>query len=97
MMYIPRFQGIEDLKTDIAHRLRPVCSHFPEEEFTELIDQIARIEYKYAQRAAEIVPRGHFFERPIVTRPNAAEESPETQSEPRLDVSFEDRDTADAP
>jgi hypothetical protein len=76
MMYIPRFQGIEDLKTDIAHRLRPVCSHFPENEFTDLIDQIARIEHKYAQKAAEIIPRAYFSDPPITTQPDA-DESPE--------------------
>jgi hypothetical protein len=82
MMYIPRFQGIEELKTDIAQRLRPVCAHFPEEEFTDLIDQIARIEHKYAQKAAEIIPRAYFADAPITTQTDAAEkESPENPAQ----------------
>jgi hypothetical protein len=44
------------LKSDIALRLAPVCSHFPATEFAELIDQIARIELKYARRAASTAP-----------------------------------------
>lgn len=51
MMYVPRYAGIDELKTEIADRLRPVCSHFPDDEFAALIDQIARIEHKYAIRA----------------------------------------------
>ena len=49
---------IELLKADIAIRLRIVCAHFPEPEFAELIDQIARIESKYALRAAVVLPGG---------------------------------------
>jgi hypothetical protein len=64
MMYVRRYTAIDDLKTDIAHRLRPICSHFPDEEFAALIDQIARIEYKYAQKAAETVPQTHFADKP---------------------------------
>jgi hypothetical protein len=75
MMYISRHTGIDDLKKDIADRLRPVCSHLPDDEFAGLIDQIARIEHKYAQKAAKIVPRGYFSE-----RPPAEEEPPESSS-----------------
>lgn len=47
---------LEHLKSDIALRLRSVCGHFPETEFAELVDQIARIETKYALRAAVAPP-----------------------------------------
>lgn len=43
---------LELLKADLGLRLRGVCSHFPDSEFDALIDQIARVEMKYALRAA---------------------------------------------
>lgn len=42
---------VELLKADLALRLRSVCAHFPNSEFDALIDQIARVEVKYALRA----------------------------------------------
>ena len=41
-------RDLEQLKADIASRLRPACTHFSEHEFTELVHQIASIELKYA-------------------------------------------------
>lgn len=46
-----RHQQQEQLKAELARRLRGVCAHFPKGEFDELIDQIARVEIKYALRA----------------------------------------------
>ena len=65
MMYVPRHHAIDDLKADISQRLRPVCSHFPEDEFIGLVDQIAAIEHKYAQKAAQIVPKSYFADRAV--------------------------------
>jgi hypothetical protein len=47
---------LELLKADIASRLRSACAHFPDAEFAELVDQIARIEAKYARRAGTSAP-----------------------------------------
>lgn len=43
---------LELLKSDITLRLRSVCAHFPDREFAALVNQIARIETKYALRDA---------------------------------------------
>jgi hypothetical protein len=79
MMYVSRHNAIDDLKADISLRLRPVCSHFPEAEFDALVDRIAGIEYKYAQKAARIVPTSFFTER--------VEEKPEERGEGTSEIS----------
>ena len=38
---------IQELKNEIAERLRHVMPAIPEKEFEQLIDQMARIQYKY--------------------------------------------------
>ena len=38
---------IRELKQDIARRLRAVLPTIPEEEFERLIDQMAKIQFKY--------------------------------------------------
>ncbi len=43
-------RDLESRKADIASRLRSSCSHFPEEEFADLVNQIATVELKYARR-----------------------------------------------
>ena len=40
-----------ELKEDIARRVRPVMPAIPEEEFEQLIEQMARIQYKYESMA----------------------------------------------
>ena len=45
-------RDLESLKADIASRLRTACAHFPENEFADLVAQIAHVELKYAQRIA---------------------------------------------
>jgi hypothetical protein len=35
------------LRADIARRIRPLVSHLPEAEIATLIEQMARIQYKY--------------------------------------------------
>jgi hypothetical protein len=42
---------LENLKADIASRLRSACAHFPSAEFDDLVHQIARIEMKYERRS----------------------------------------------
>lgn len=45
-------RDLDNLKADIASRLRSACSHFPESEFADLVAQIAHVELKYARRIA---------------------------------------------
>lgn len=52
MTFEDQNRDLEVLKADLSVRLRAVCAHFPETEFAELVDQIARIETKYALRAS---------------------------------------------
>ena len=47
---------LESLKADIAGRLRNVCAHFSDGEFAALVEQIAQVERKYAQRALKDKP-----------------------------------------
>jgi hypothetical protein len=42
-------RDLELLKADIAARLRAACAHFPENEFAELVHQIATVELKYGR------------------------------------------------
>lgn len=43
------------LAIDIAHRLRQVCSHMPDDELLELATRIATVELRYFESSA--VPR----------------------------------------
>jgi hypothetical protein len=43
---------IQALALDIAHRLRPVCAHMPEDELLELSARMAAVELKYFDAAA---------------------------------------------
>ena len=40
-------KALEDLEREIANRLRPVCSHMPEEDFNEMVRDIARFKWKH--------------------------------------------------
>lgn len=49
---------LEILKQEIADRLRPVCEHVTDEEFSQLIERIARVQRKYEQqRSDELFPK----------------------------------------
>ena len=39
-----------DLVAEIADRLRPVCTHLSETEFTALVQRIAHIQWKFDER-----------------------------------------------
>jgi hypothetical protein len=43
---------IQALALDIAHRLRPVCAHMPDDELLELATRMATVELKYFEAAA---------------------------------------------
>jgi hypothetical protein len=45
------------LRTDIAQRLRKVCEAMPQNEFDQLVDRIAQLEYKYEQIRELLPPR----------------------------------------
>jgi hypothetical protein len=47
---------IQALALDIAHRLRPVCAHMPDEELLELATRMATVELKYFEAAAAPQP-----------------------------------------
>jgi hypothetical protein len=53
---------LETLHVDIAKRLRQICAAMPENEFDQLVQQIARLEYKYEQ-IREIFPQPRGRER----------------------------------
>jgi len=36
----------EKIRQDIATRLRPVCSHLPEDEFAALVDKITSVQLR---------------------------------------------------
>jgi hypothetical protein len=42
-------RDLEILKADIATRLRVACAHFSDNDFADLVHQIASIELKYAR------------------------------------------------
>ena len=42
---------IQALALDIAHRLRPVCAHMPDDELLELSTRMATVELKYFEAA----------------------------------------------
>jgi hypothetical protein len=46
---------VRALALDIAHRLRPVCSHMPDEDMLELSTRMAAVELEYF----ELVPPNH--------------------------------------
>lgn len=41
---------LEELKEDIAQRIRPVLLDLPEAEFDALVKRMAELQYKYEQR-----------------------------------------------
>jgi hypothetical protein len=43
---------IQALALDIAHRLRPVCAHMPDDELLELSTRMATVELKYFEATA---------------------------------------------
>jgi hypothetical protein len=43
---------IQALALDIAHRLRPVCTHMPDDELLELSTRLATVELEYFEAAA---------------------------------------------
>ena len=42
--------GLEELKKELARRLGPVLPDVPAEQFAELIDRMATLQYKYESR-----------------------------------------------
>ena len=42
--------ALDAARRDIAGRIRPVCNCFPEEEFHDLVEQMAQIDVKYRLR-----------------------------------------------
>jgi hypothetical protein len=48
-MHQEEIRDLELLKAEIASRLRVACAHFSENDFAELVHQIASIELKYAR------------------------------------------------
>ena len=49
-------RDLQLLKADIASRLRSACRHFRDQDFAELVHQIAQIELKYARRETAASP-----------------------------------------
>ena len=47
---------IDQLREDIARRIRPLMPNIPDEEFTRLVAQMAELQYKYETRT-----RNDFF------------------------------------
>jgi hypothetical protein len=47
---------LRDLVQRIAERVRPVCTHMPEDQFRALVEQMARVEQKYIHYPQD-VPR----------------------------------------
>ena len=45
-----RERVLAELREEIEARIRPVVSHFPEREITELVQRMAWIKYKYDAR-----------------------------------------------
>ena len=43
-------ERLEQLRTDISARLRRVCAHLPDHEFTALVADIAAVTAKYEER-----------------------------------------------
>lgn len=52
----PMLDGVtlrtQALALDIAHRLRPLCAHTPDDELLALSTQLAMVELKYFEAAA---------------------------------------------
>ena len=49
---------LQILKQEIADRLQPVCEHVTDEDFSELVERIARIQRKYEQQTSdELFPK----------------------------------------
>lgn len=42
------------LALDVAHRLRPVCTHMPDDELLALATRIASVELAYFEQAAAL-------------------------------------------
>ena len=48
-----RLKLVMRTRARIAERLRPLCAHVPEEEFSALVAKMAEVEIKYAHRRLE--------------------------------------------
>ena len=48
---------VRALALDIAHRLRPVCAHMPDEDMLELSTRMASVELEYFESAPVPRPR----------------------------------------
>lgn len=48
---------VRALALDIAHRLRPVCAHMPDEDMLELSTRMAAVELEYFEPAPAPRPR----------------------------------------
>jgi hypothetical protein len=59
---LAREEVLAALRADIGERIRPVVAHLPAESVDELIQRMARIQYKYEgaemRRAITVVRRG---------------------------------------
>ena len=44
------------LALDVAHRLRPVCTHMPDEELLALATRVASVELAYFEQTAVLPP-----------------------------------------
>jgi hypothetical protein len=47
----PDERRLDTLRREIAERLRPICERLEADDFAQLVDQIARTQRKYEQRA----------------------------------------------
>ena len=45
-----RHARFEQVRNDVAKRLRPACAHIPEDEFAALVDRMTTIHLKYLYR-----------------------------------------------
>lgn len=45
-----RSVALDTARAEIATRIRPVCRHFDEHDFEELVDRMAEIEVRYRLR-----------------------------------------------
>jgi len=50
---------VRALALDIAHRLRPVCAHMPDEDMLELSTRMAAVELEYFEPLPTHRPRRH--------------------------------------
>ena len=68
---------LEELKADIAARLRPMCDNVSEEEFAALVQRMAELKYRYEMRVRhDIYPDDPLVLDEIDPRPPDHDSSP---------------------